>query len=191
MQGREQATELLLSVAVPHRGARLRFLCARPLGIALIMQFLASRHGQFTLHPAIFQVELCRDQREPLLANLAQQLIDFLPVQQKLTTPHRFVVLAVAMRVLANVSIHEPSFPTYDIGIALFELYLAGTGGLYLRAGEDDAGLIGFQQEVVMPGLAIVADQAVLAVWFAQIAFLSLLLPTISLNGRDPPYVCC
>src|SRR5947208_7848586 len=57
---------------------------ARPLGFAFIVQLLAARHRQLALDAAFFQVDLGRDQRQALLASLAQQLGDLVAMQQQL-----------------------------------------------------------------------------------------------------------
>jgi hypothetical protein len=56
-------------------------------------------------------------------------------VQQQLAIADRGVVLAVAVRVLADVGVDQPSFIAEYTGVSLFELDLAVFGRLNLGAG--------------------------------------------------------
>jgi ferrous iron transport protein B len=65
-------------------------------------------------------------------------------MQQKLSTAHGFVVLPVAVRILADMGVHQPGFVALHICISVFELNSATSGRLHLGSGEGHAGLKSF-----------------------------------------------
>ena len=125
------------------------------------MEFLAARHRDLALDLAVLQVQLCGNESQSLLFHLALKFVDFLPVQKQLSLSHRLVVFPIAVRVLADMRVEQPRFVALDIGVAFFELHLAGLRGLHFRSAERNSGLIFFEQMVVVPGLAVVAQDAV------------------------------
>src|ERR1700733_11171395 len=68
------------------------------------------------------------------------------------------MVLAIAMRILADVCIEQPGLVVLHLGKAIFELDSAILGGLDLRAGEGQSSFKPFEQVVVMPGMAVIAQ---------------------------------
>ena len=79
-------------------------------------------------------------------------------MQQQLAPPGRFVVLAVAMRVLADVSVEQPSFIFLHLGKTIFELNTAIFGGLHFRASESQTSFKPFEQMIIMAGMTIIAQ---------------------------------
>src|SRR6266567_2843745 len=88
----------------PYRRTGLRFHLPLPLAFALVVQLLSFCNRQFTLDPAILQIDLGGDEGQPFFARRSQQLVDFPAMQQQFTPARRLVILAVAMRVLADMS---------------------------------------------------------------------------------------
>ena len=95
-----------------------------------------------------FKYILVGIRRQTLFARLREQLVDLGAVQQQLPPPGRFVILAIAVRVLADVRIEQPRFVALHLGEAVLQLNLAALGCLDLRAGQRQAGLETFQQVV-------------------------------------------
>ena len=142
----------------PHLGPGFIFRRPRALGLALIVQFLAFRHRDFALDLALLQIDLGGNQRKALLARFAQQFIDLAAVQQQLAVADGRMVLAVAVRILADVGVHEPGLVVLNHGEGFFELDLAVLGGLDLGAGEYHAGLEALHQEIVVACLPVIAQ---------------------------------
>src|SRR6266851_756785 len=140
-------------LARPDRIAGFRFSGSRALGFALIVQLLAARQGQLALDAPLFQVNLRRYQGQALFPRLALQLLDFTAVQQQLAPPRRLVVGAIAMGVLADVSVEQPRFIVVDRAVGFLELHLAGFGGLHFGSRQNHAGLEALQQEIIVPRL--------------------------------------
>src|SRR6266850_4428926 len=106
-------------LARPNRIAGFRFSRSRTLGFALIVQLLSARQGQLALDAPLFQVNLRRYQGQALFPRLALQLLYFTAVQQQLAPPRGLVVGAIAMRVLADMSVEQPRFVVVDRAVGL------------------------------------------------------------------------
>src|SRR5215467_1275511 len=100
----------LSSGPIADGGAGLSFGSARALGFALIVKLLALGQRHFALDPAVLQVDFGGNQRQPLFAGLAQQFVDFPAVQQELAIADGRMVLAVAVRILADMGVYQPGF---------------------------------------------------------------------------------
>src|ERR1035441_8004315 len=161
----------------PHFGACLGVGRLGALRLAFVMQLLALGDSDFALDAAVFQVNLDRDQGQPLFPRNGQQLVDFPPVEQQLAIADGRVVLAVAVRVLADMGVEQPGFVAQDAGVGFLELDFAVLGGLHLGAGEHHAALEALQQEIVVEGLPVIAEDLESGVF---------LVSQIDLNARKP-----
>ena len=122
------------------------------------MQLLAAADGEFHLDFAILEIHLGGNQGEAFFAGLAVELVDLLAVEQQFALADGQVVLAVAVRVFADVGVDQPRLALFDAGEGVLELDLARAAGLHLGSGEDHAGLEAFHEFVVMAGGTVVAD---------------------------------
>src|SRR5581483_2109848 len=114
---------------------------AAALGFALVPELLAAGEGHFHFHPAVLKVHACGDEREAALLGFADQLAEFLGVDQELAGAQRVVVVDVAVLVGADVSVQQPELAVFDQAIGVFEVDTAAADRLDLGAGEYDAGL--------------------------------------------------
>ena len=71
------------------------------------------------------------------------------------------MIFSIAVRVLADMCVEQPRFVILDICVAFFELHLARFRRLHFRPAERNSSLVFFEQMVVVPGLAVVAQNAV------------------------------
>ena len=126
-------------------------------GGTLVVKLLTSGYRDLALDPAVLHVQFSGDERESLFLDLALKLVDFLPMEKEFAFPHRLVILTIAMRVLADVRIEQPSLITLDVRVAFFELHFAAFCGFYFRPGERNSSFVFFEQVVVVPGLAVIA----------------------------------
>ena len=122
------------------------------------MQLLAFGDRQLALDPSALQIDLGRNQREPLFPDVDVQLFDLPAVQQQFPIADRRVVLAISVRVLADVGVDQPCLVAEHGAIGLFELDLAVLGGLHFGAGEDHPGFEAFHQKIVVARLPVVAQ---------------------------------
>src|SRR3954469_12629793 len=80
-----------------------------PIGVApgdvapLVVDFFALGERDLDLRPSVLPVEPRRDEREALLADLADQRRDLALVEEQLAVAIRFVVVDVPLRVLGDV----------------------------------------------------------------------------------------
>ena len=79
-------------------------------------------------------------------------------MQQQLPPPGRLVILAIAVRLLANVRVQQPSLVAGHLREAILQLNPAVFGRLNLRSSERETGFKPLQQMVVVAGLTIVAQ---------------------------------
>src|SRR4051812_10756938 len=88
-----------------------------PLGerVALVPRLLALGQGDLDLGPAVEEVQRERDDREPLLADLALDLVDLLAVEQQLALAPRGVVGPGALGVLRDVHVVQPGLAAVDV----------------------------------------------------------------------------
>src|SRR5580658_2055701 len=154
---------IVLSVLLPcltgaHRRSGFGLGRFGALGLALVVQFLAAGQGHFALNAPLLQIDLGGDQRQALFARLAQQFVDLLPVQQQLPIAHRRMVLAIAIGVLTDVRIHQPSLVLLDRRVGLFELHFARAGGLHFGARQHQAGFKALHQKVVVARGTVIAQ---------------------------------
>src|SRR5579864_6926616 len=97
-----------LMPATADGGAGLRFHFPFALRFTLIVQFFSLGDGQLHLDVAVLQIHLGRDESQAFFASAGLQLVDFRAVQQQLAATGRLMILAIAVRVLADMSIEQP-----------------------------------------------------------------------------------
>ena len=105
------------------------------------------------------EIQLQRHQGKALFLGLPDQFLDLPFVHQQLPVPERIHVEPVPVFIGADVEVvqvHLAGFGHCRIGI--LQVGLALTEGFHLRAGEHDAGFIGFVDVVVMPGFPVFCD---------------------------------
>src|SRR5215469_5097254 len=97
------------------RNSLARFLVggAAALGFALIPQLLTFRERKLHLYPAVFEVHPGGDKGQSFLLGLADQLSQFVFVNQKLAGAKRCVVEDVSMVIGPDVRIQKPELPIF------------------------------------------------------------------------------
>ena len=134
---------------------------AVPLGdrLPLVVGLLASRQGDLHLGAAVLEVQRQRDEREPLLAHLRLDLVDLGAVQQQLAPAADLVVGPGPLGVRRDVHLVQEHLTVLDLGEAVDERRPAGAQRLDLGALEDDAGLVGVLDVVVVARLLVLRDE--------------------------------
>lgn len=79
-------------------------------------------------------------------------------VKQEFSWHHGFVIKLIAVGILLDGGIVEPCLPVFDPDIGIADLHMAGSDGFDLGALENDPGLHGFQDRVVVAGLFVDND---------------------------------
>ena len=64
----------------------------------------------------------------------------------------------LGLHAAAAIPLEQPGFVALYVGIALFELYFARLGGFHFSSAERNSSFIFLEQMIVVPGLAIVAQ---------------------------------
>ena len=84
------------------------------------MLFLAFGHPQFDLGQAPRgEIDAERDEREPLLLRLAEELIDLLAVEKQFPSTERLVIHDVAVAVGTDVAVVEKDLTTLHAGVTI------------------------------------------------------------------------
>src|SRR6478609_3444968 len=151
----------------------------RTLGdrLTLVPGLLASGERDLDLRAAVAEVERQRDDGETLLRHAAVDLLDLLLVQEQLALAPRGVVGPGALGVLRDVHGVQPRLAVLDVDEPVDQGRPTLTQRLHLGAHEDQAGLVGVLDVVVVPRLLVLRD---------ELAPLFLRHPTILARARKP-----
>src|SRR6266516_4668276 len=160
--GLQIANPLALS---PQQPSALPLPAAFLLGLALVVQLLAPCKRQLELGAALLvEIELERHQRHSFPLDRTHELIDLAAVKQELAGALGRMVEAAALQIFRNIGVDPPDLAAARIRIRFGNGRLAAAQRLHLGAGERDAGLERLADLVVEARLAIVGDDANLAV---------------------------
>src|SRR6185436_4632640 len=135
--------------------AVLAILIALLDGFALVIELLAFGHCQFDLDSPPFQIQTQRHQGEPREFASPVELLDFIPMEQKLALPQGVVILQVSMRISRDVAVQQPDLSFAENRVTVLEIGPAQPQRLDLRAGEYHPGLHPLLDEIVVGRLAM------------------------------------
>jgi hypothetical protein len=93
---------------------------ARLDGFPAVMLLLAFGQPEFDLGMApLGEIDAERDEREPLLLRLAEELIDLLAVEEQFPSTERLVIHDVAVAVGADVAVMEKDLTALHAGVTI------------------------------------------------------------------------
>ena len=101
-------------VSILEGGTRLTILIPLCLCLTFVVQFLTLCESDLALDQISLEIEPGRNQRQPLLPDLREEARDLVFVEQQPALAVRIVILAVAVRVGADVDIDQPGFAVGD-----------------------------------------------------------------------------
>ena len=128
-----------------------------PDGLSFVVLSFAFGKGQGNLGLTSLEVDLEGNEGLSLFFHFTDQTLDFLFVQEEFSGPSRFVVSVVGKGIGADVHVVQKGLSTGDLGVAVLQVRPSQSQGLHLRTLQDHTGFVCIQDEVVMPGLAILA----------------------------------
>src|SRR2546430_550634 len=140
--------------AVPRESAR-----PPPQVFALVVQLLRAPQRDRYLGETILEVQLERDEGEPLLRGRADELTDFVFVQQQLAGARGRGVVVAAGLIGRDGQTFEPPLATAHMGVGLRQARLAVAQRLDLRAREHQTGLPRVQEMVVVSRPRVACDR--------------------------------
>lgn len=127
--------------------------------LTFVMELFPPHQGQIHLNPAPLQVHLERNEGQPLLLYLADQLADLLAMQQQFASSAGIVVKKLTRGLMGrDMDVEQQDFTIADQGKSVSQIHLALSNGLHLRSHELNPGLKGLENLVEKPGLAVVAN---------------------------------
>src|SRR3954470_1236922 len=127
--------------------------------LPLVVGLLAAGERERGLDLAVLEVQVERDERQPALLGLADELVDLGAVHEHLALAARGVVGPGALGVLGDVHVLQPHLAAVDGGEAVDQRRTTGTQALHLGAGEHQAHLVGVEDRVVVPRLLVLGDE--------------------------------
>ncbi len=150
------AAELLFEGAVD-----VSFGVASGDGLAFVVLALAAHEGDLDFGEAgVVDIHAEGHDGPVALGCSCVQVIDLAPVEEEFAGTGFLVVGAISVPVLGDMDAHEPGFAIADENETFTQVYGAGAHRLDFGAGEGEAGLEGFFDEVVVAGFAICGDGA-------------------------------
>ena len=144
--------------AVFHGCSRFAISLFAALRLAFVDQLLAPGYADLDFYSASFQIYAERYQRQPLFLCLSNELSNFPLMQQQLPGPCRIVILAVAMRIRADVAVEQKSFASLYHCMAVLQVQPAFSNSLHFRAKQANAGFEIFENKVIVKGFFICGD---------------------------------
>src|SRR6478672_12119323 len=132
-----------------------------PLGerVPLVPRLLALGQRDLDLRPAVEEVQRQRHDRQALLVHATLDLVDLGAVEQQLALAPGGVVGPGALGVLRDVYAVEPGLVALDVDEPVDERGTPHAQRLHLGADEDQAGLEGVLDVVVVPRLLVLRDE--------------------------------
>lgn len=125
--------------------------------IALVEQLLAAAQREVQLDAAVLVVQVQRHQGVAALFDLADQLADFLGLEQQLARAHGIGMDVGGRRGQgADVHAQQVQFAIAHDDVAFLELHAAIADRLDFPALQDQAGLVAVFDEIVVRGLAVI-----------------------------------
>src|SRR6266850_1934477 len=132
---------------------------ARLDGFPAVMLLLAFGQPEFDLGKApLREIDAERDEREPLLLRLAEELIDLLAVEEQFPSTERLVIHDVAVAVGTDVAVVEKDLAVLHAGVTILQVHTPLSQGFDLRTLEYDARLELLFNEIIVVGLAVGSD---------------------------------
>lgn len=140
-------------------------------GSALVVLTLAAGQTELELGVAALEVEPECDDGEAALGRAPQQPADLAAMQEELSRAARVEVVAAGGVVGADVHVVDPGLVALDGDVGVSKVHPVGANRLDLGAGEDDAGVEGLEDVVVVARTAVVGNGVLVGHWRpAQVA---------------------
>src|SRR5690606_20220171 len=111
--------------------------------LPLVVEFLALCERQADLGDPRSEMEVERDEGEPFLLHLADELAQLAPMEEELARAEGVMVEPVARRVRGDVKIMEPEFAPVERGEGVLEIGLSVAQRFHLGTLQDDSGFQG------------------------------------------------
>ncbi len=124
------------------------------------MLLLAAADAEEHFGAAVLEIHFERHECEAFFGGLSGELTDFAAVHEELAAALGFVIESVRVGVLGNVRANQPNFRAFDAAIGFVERELASAEALHFAAHQGDSAFERIEHQVIVPGLAIVGDDA-------------------------------
>lgn len=124
--------------------------------LALVVELLATGKAKLDLRlTIIYKIYLERNKRNSFFIQPADQLADFLPVQEQLALPQRVGGGMGAEGVGRNMDVVQKNFAASDSSVAVFEIGLSSAERLHFRPGKNNPRLHRFINMIVVVGFFV------------------------------------
>ena len=123
-----------------------------------VVELATSREGECQLRVAPTQVEIQRDQRQPLLLDPPDQTPDLGTLQEELARALRIGIPVRRRLVRTDVQFVEPHFAALQTGKSILEAHLARAHRLHLRPLEDQTRFERLEHLILVPGFPVAGN---------------------------------
>src|ERR1044072_238360 len=160
----------------------------RPFGFTLVVKLFALAQCQRHLRLPLLEVQLQRDESQPLALHCSYETADFLAVKQQLSCPRRIVVDVPAALVRRDMQVQQEDLavPYYPIRVRDVRFSLAKR--LDFGSGENDPGFPRVDDGVVMASLPVLRDRFNFGFWLAPLRHAVNIVPRFVDSNSDPDY---
>jgi hypothetical protein len=101
------------------------------------------------------EIDLQRNEREPLVLHLSDDLAQLFLVDKKFPSPERINIAVAAVRIRTDVRCLQPELAVSDHRIAIGDVRLLLAQGLYFCPFEHDPGFVGLDDSVLVSGFTV------------------------------------
>ena len=131
-------------------------------GMALVVVFFALSEAESEFGDAArVEIELCRDERQVAGLELTDETIDLCALQEELSSSKSLVIVVGAVGVFSDVHSHHLHLVAGgDSGEGLDDGAFSSAERFHLSALQDNADLHGFEEVVIVAGLAVLGDHS-------------------------------
>src|ERR1051326_588916 len=135
------------------------FGVATPSGLPLVVQLFALAERQRHLRYSVAEVELERNERQPLPFDGSDETTDFLAMEQQLARSLGFVVRITAPFIGRDVHVDEEDLAIANDSVRVSNVGFAVPERFHLSAGENDAGLPRIEDLVIKSRALVARDR--------------------------------
>ena len=135
--------------------ARFAVPVAGGYAFAFVPQLLAASNANLQFGVPSVKKEFCRDNGKSALVDFGRDFGDLPLVQQKLARAPRLHVIPVAHFVRGDIEVVDPHFAVLHATEAVLKVGESQSDGLYLCSGQGEAGDVGVDNLVFVPGFTI------------------------------------
>ena len=124
--------------------------------LTLIIQLLSFCQGDLNLHETSLEIDFHRNDGVTLLSNLAQHLLDFLLVHQKLAWTKRILVKDIPLLIRADMHTIQDHLSILNMDERFLDTAFAHAHGFHFRTCHGDTGFESLFEKIIVINFLVV-----------------------------------